>query len=767
MTGNLNITKDSPKFQNVFALIMIFCAVLLLFRGLFAGNIIATNDISTNDLLHFYLPVKTLYSEALKQGELLHWTPLIYGGFPIFAEGQGGFLYPVNLVLSFLLDPVTAMNAYIIIHALLMGIGVYLLTSLLTKNKLLSIPSAAVAAICGSIIAGHTRHLNSLTAIIFLPWLIYNVELFIRSKKISAGLLFGILMGFMFLGGHPQHSFISVFLSVIYMFLRIYFEKETQLSYIKKLVHYRIFHFLGIGIILSLIVGLPQILSTSELIPFTERGKELSSEFTGMGSMPFSGILTFVYPYYMGNAGDLSFKSADVFLFWEFFYYSGAIVFVLAAIGFAANRKRKEFRAVVWPLLIIAIVSYLLSLGENFPIYKIFSLFPVTKAFRFPVRWLAGMELSVLVLSGFGVRSIAEYLAGRNIRKPDPKKSKNTKTVPAKYSMPNIAAQYKLSLVIAFVVVGEIFLVAGKQVATAPPDTYLEPPSYAEKIKAQNSRLYVLSRSEFLTEVYERSRGWEGSHDMYGLSAKLLPPNMGAYFGVQMIDGYLLLVPDFVYEVWGNANNSGIVGRTAGLVKNNFQPTPKFIKLCSLFGVKYLSTVWNVPKPYEKVWDSLGVRAYELPETSNSTWVVSKVESFGLSSSKSNAPRLIEDSFDPKTAAFVNGIAPQLPPDSKNGTADVLRKDNHSITVKANEPGFVVLNETWYPRWKAFIDGLEVPVYQTDVMIRGVVSPKAGTIIEFRYDKGNTGLLVMLSYLTVLISSAYLFYEKKKKSSEK
>lgn len=759
----MNISKESPKIQNAFAFFLIFCSVLLLFRGLFAGNIIATNDISTNDLLHFYLPVKTLYSEALKQGELLQWTPLIYGGFPIFAEGQGGFLYPVNLVLSFVLDPVTAMNAYIIIHALLMGVGVYLLTSLLSKNKLLSIPSAAVAAICGSIIAGHTRHLNSLTAIIFLPWLFYNVELFIRSRKLSSGLLFGMLMGFMFLGGHPQHSFISVFLAVVYMLLRVFFEKQSQLSFFRKIIYYKTLQFLGIALVLALIIGLPQILSTSELVPFTERGKELSSEFTGMGSMPFSGILTFVYPYYMGNAGDLSFKSPDVFLFWEFFYYSGAIVFILSIIGFVANRNRTEFRSIVWPLLIIAVISFVLSLGENFPVYRFFSMFPVTKAFRFPVRWLAGMELAVLVLSGFGVRAIAEYIAGKKGKEPEAKKTKNSKTAPAKFRLPDITAQYRISAIIAVIAVGEIFLVAGKQVTTASPDIYLKPPSYAEKIKADNSRLYVLSRSEFLTEVYEKSRGWEGSHDLYGLSTKLLPPNMASYFGVHMMDGYLLLVPDYVYEVWGNANNSGIVGRTAGLVKNNFQPTPKFIKLCEMFGVKYLSSVWNVPKPFEQVWDSLEVKAFQLPGTTSKSWVVSKVETFGLSSSKSNAPRLIEDTFDPKSTAFVNGPAPQLPPDSKNGTAEVLKQDNHSITIRANEPGFVVLNDTWYPRWKAYIEGQEVPVYQTDVMIRGVVSPKAGTIIEFRYDKGITGILVLLSYLSVFISVAYLYYEKRKK----
>ncbi len=769
---SLNFSLKDNTFQYITACVLIFAAVFLLFHDLFLGKIIATNDISTSDLLYFYLPVKTLYGEALRNGELLQWTPYIYGGFPVFAEGQGGFLYPLNLIIWYLLNPVAAMNAYIIVHALIMGIGVYFLASKITANNLISIPSAVAASICGSIIAGHTRHLNSLTAIVYAPWLIYTVELFFRTRKVSRGLIFGILLGLLVLGGHPQHAFISGFFAVLYLFLRLLFENKPPAKFFSKVKSYKALNFLFLALIISLLIGFPQIKSTLELLPYTERAQELTSEFTGLGSLPFNGIFTFIYPYYMGNIGDYTFKSDYPFFFWEFFYYSGVIIFILAVYGVVKMRKRNEFRGIILSLVIIAVVSYLFALGENLGAYKIFSLFPFTKSFRFPARWLAGMELSVLVLSCFGVLSIAELFSRRKEALPEKTKSKEQKAKPSLAKNPEaiISIQFKTAVVISLAVILEIYFVAGRQVATADSATYLQPPSFVNKIKEENkpilnARNFTVGRVEFLTGAFQKSKGWEGKHDLFGLGAKLLPPELGAYFGVPIIDGYFLLVPNYIYEIWGDADHSGIIGKTASLQQNKiFQPTDKFIKLSRLFSVKFITIPWSIPPPYEQVWDSAGVKAYRLPDTLHKAWVVSNVFSFGSDNEKNNAEKLIDDKFDPYSSAYVNGAAPVIPADSKNGSAEILNYDNHSVTIKASQPGFVIINDTWYPRWKAYIEGVEVPVYKTNVMMRGVIAPKAGTIIEMKFDKGNVFIFAVISYLVIFICIGYLYYEKRKMS---
>ena len=149
----------------------------------------------------------------------------------------------------------------------------------------------------------------------------------------------------------------------------------------------------------------------------------------------------------------------------------------------------------------------------------------------------------------------------------------------------------------------------------------------------------------------------------------------------------------------------------------------------------------------------------------NKAWVVSKTTSFSSANDNENSQKLIDDSFDQWSSAYVTGSVPPLPQDSKNGTAEVLYSDNHSLTIKANEPGFVVINDTWYPRWKAYIDGAEVPVYKTNVMMRGVIAPKAGTIIEMKFDKGNVFIFALIAYFSIFLSVGYLYFEKRKQKT--
>ncbi len=766
----------NPVSPYILSIILLFGAVFLLFHELFFGKIIATNDIGTNDLLFFNFPIRVLYADALKHGELLQWTPLIYGGFPVFAEGQGGFLYPVNLFFWYLFSSIGAMNIYIIFHALFMGFGTYLLVKNITGNKILSIPSAVAASICGSIIAGHTRHLNSMTAIVYMPWLFYSVELYFRSKKPTKGLLFGVLIGVMFLSGHPQYSFISGFFAVLYLLLRILLDKKQRDTLIQRLKSYKLIYFFLLAIVVTVIIIFPQIKNTLELIPFTERGQDLSTQFTGQGSMPLKGFLTFFYPYYLGNAGDASFEMHDIYLFWEFFHYTGAIIFALALFGSIKMWKRKEYFSEIRSLLIIAVIGYLLATGENLQLYQIFSIFPFTKSFRFPVRWLAGTELSILVLSGFGVISIAEMISGKSrpAEKPAKKRQKHSGGLIKNVNIiSSLNVQYAAAVIISILVAVEIYIVAGRQVTTADAGLLLDPPSYVKNMKEDNkssitTRMMALSRANYFIGAFMKSKGWEGKQDLFALGSKMIPEDLGAYWGVASINGYFLLVPSYIYEIWGDANHNGLISKTASLIEDkNFQIGEKFLKLSKLFGVKYLTSVWNIPRPYVKMWDSLGVREYVLPDTLYKSWVVSKVEPFTSASNIINSEQLLSDNFDPWKSAYTDGNPPPLPPDSRNGTAEILEYDNHYLKIKANAPGFVVINDTWYPRWKAYIDGKEVPVYKTDVMMRGVVAPKEGTIIEMRFDKGNVFAYTVISYITIIICFGYLFYEKKKSAKIK
>ena len=55
-------------------------------------------------------PCRHFFAEEWKQGRYPLWCPDILGGFPLFAEGQAGAAYPINLLLYPLLETWVALN---------------------------------------------------------------------------------------------------------------------------------------------------------------------------------------------------------------------------------------------------------------------------------------------------------------------------------------------------------------------------------------------------------------------------------------------------------------------------------------------------------------------------------------------------------------------------------------------------------------------------------------------------------------------------------
>jgi uncharacterized membrane protein YfhO len=44
-----------------------------------------------------------------------------------------------------------------------------------------------------------------------------------------------------------------------------------------------------------------------------------------------------------------------------------------------------------------------------------------------------------------------------------------------------------------------------------------------------------------------------------------------------------------------------------------------------------------------------------------------------------------------------------------------------------------VLTDTWYPGWRATVDGRETPIHEAYGALRGVVLPAGAHTVEFRY----------------------------------
>jgi hypothetical protein len=66
---------------------------------------------------------------------------------------------------------------------------------------------------------------------------------------------------------------------------------------------------------------------------------------------------------------------------------------------------------------------------------------------------------------------------------------------------------------------------------------------------------------------------------------------------------------------------------------------------------------------------------------------------------------------------------------------DVFRGSNR-VRIEATSPndGILVVNDSYWPGWRARIDGKEVPIWRADFLVRAVPWPSGRHVLEMNYD---------------------------------
>ncbi len=85
---------------------------------------------------------------------------------------------------------------------------------------------------------------------------------------------------------------------------------------------------------------------------------------------------------------------------------------------------------------------------------------------------------------------------------------------------------------------------------------------------------------------------------------------------------------------------------------------------------------------------------------------------------------------------------------SRLSSGRVLAMERHAewlrIEAEAEGEALLVVNDAYWPGWKATIDGRSVAILPADALVRAVTWPAGRHVLEMRYDPGEVraGLLV-------------------------
>lgn len=78
--------------------------------------------------------------------------------------------------------------------------------------------------------------------------------------------------------------------------------------------------------------------------------------------------------------------------------------------------------------------------------------------------------------------------------------------------------------------------------------------------------------------------------------------------------------------------------------------------------------------------------------------------------------------------------------------------------VETAANGVFVQSEAFYPGWKAYLDGREVPIMRADYALRAVELPAGRHVLEIRYVPLNFWAGLLVSLLTLMVIAAIVVY---------
>jgi hypothetical protein len=678
------------------------------------------DDIFASDLWNDRLPARAFIGASLKRGDSVAWMPGIYTGFPSLAQVEIGALYPTNLLLFGLFSPYAAIAWAQILPLAIAGIGTFCLAGELGLPLVAKLFAAGVFALSGFLVV-HLRQLNMVDAAAWIPFLFLFVERIASGRRGRSPLWLALVWLLQLLAGHPQVSYFTALVLSGYFLARRWQERSN--------VAWPFGHALG-GVVLPLAIGTLAaavvLIPAAELSRLTYRQAGLGfDEATRYAVSPLS-LWTFFSPSLFGDARDDSFRLPG--LFWEQYGYAGVLPALSTIVAIVVCRRNRYVRLFAG----IAVVSFLLVLGKNTPVFGwAFAAVPGMRYFRFPTRFLVFVDLAIALLGAFGVAACLEALGA--------------------------ARRSLVAAAVIGVTAADLWIHLARQVPQVEWQRWLSPIG-TERILAEARRsnpepwrYYTLDASFVHGETYHAAHGWSGDLAPYVALRALLQPSFNLLFDLESPDGYANLVPREYEAIWGSEKKLGI--RSIRHLETG-ELEPEVARMLRLFNVRYLLSpmVLRSEAFSATARSAEGMNVYEIAAPLARGFVVG--ETIRVASSEEALGRMTGADFDPARQAIVEGGGVELPAGAAPSTnVRVVGRSNAELALRASldRPGLLVVSEGYYPGWQATVDGAAAPIFRVNVMMRGVILAAGEHEIVFRFRSPSVAAGAIVSALAIAL----------------
>ncbi len=683
------------------------------------------------------IPWKKVVIDSWKAGRVPTMNPYTFAGVPIDANVQAGPFYPLNIL--FLLFPFAyAWTGYIIIQPLLACLFFYVFARHLKATKVSSFVGSLAWGFGGFSIAWMTWG-SILHTALWLPLILFSIDSILRvkdsraPKRVWYAMLAGSLLMTIF-AGHMQIAIYSVIVSVAYGIWRL---MEFRHARVNRMLIRR----LGLTLLIVFAV------SSVQWVPFIrsigESGRIDAYENWKLAGwyLPWEHLVQFWAPDFFGNPATLNYWG--VWNYGEFIGYIGIIPLILALSAFSFSGASGFFTLVA----AISVVFMLPNLLSMLP----FRLgIPIVSVLQ-PTRLMMLVNFSLAVLTVFGMdmlwvrktgrlsKSIlmnsiiffvlwmlifssryiihdAEFLAHLEI-------AKRNLVIPSALFVFFLVWTFVvrifhkgvlrevLYLGLIGVVLFDLFRFGWKFTPFTPKEYFFPETQVIRFLERQEKPFRVMS-----------------------LDDRLIPPNAGAYYGIETPEGYDPIAPklyeDFlVSSERGKADLSRPTGFHRIFTAHNIDSP-----LLPYFNVRYVLSLTDVERPFLKeVMKEGETRVYEY--TKGLPRVYFPAYSRRVNDESGTLTELFSHATQ-ASAIYTQNIDIINFPVGADETAHITSYAAGRISVKTksmNKRLLVILNR-FDPRWSARLEnGDQLDVLPVNYLFMGVVVPAGSHDIILSY----------------------------------
>ena len=742
--------RDGSRAEIAARVFLTLGALAPYWRLLTFSVIFVPDDHFTSDIFNGELPGRLLVGQLMRAGHLPLWTSQICSGYPL----AGAPSDPLGLALFALLPAAPALDTLLIVILLVAAHGTYSLARRLGCDRTGAV-LAGLAFAGSGYIASQLKHLSILSTIVWLPvglLLIDRVFAVATAPRkrvlLMAGL--GLVYANQVLAGFPQSAYIC---GLVYGSFTLFRALAGRREFGPARTWLPVAGGIAGALLLGAAAGAVVLVPLAEFTALSDRVAPLDYRWATYTNFWPRNFFTFFVPYINGDASNGTYIGPPPF--WENYGYVGVATVLLAVYG--AIRERR--RAVVAFVILMTITAFAFILGPHTPAYyAAYLVVPGMNAFRAPTRFMVVVDLGLVLLAAFGLTRLRAELERRW-------------SVPSR--IPRVIA---IGLCAATAV--DLFIHQPRQNPMVPAGDWLAAPRTADIVRADSPapRTFTPHHRDIHRAVHDRNRGWTNLEPYFKLRDLLEPNTGGGYWNVPSADCYVGLAPRWYVTVWSyHYFENSFISELAFQEQNGatLAIKPGFVNLLRAYGATH------VLSPYPGQDPALTLLARE-PDA-----YVYRVEGAArarivaaarrMPTEEHAVARLREPTFDPDREILLldapesvrpivdeNGAIPWDVP----GRATITHETPRELVVDTVAPqdGFLLLADTYYPGWRAEVDGVATPIYRANVSVRGIALPKGQHTVRFTFDPVSffRGLRITAVALTALLvwlgAAAYRVY---------